>query len=138
MSLTLADEVRSLMIAALAGSLDAGSGAGKIRIYDGTRPAGPGTAVTTQNLLAEITCADPAFGSPDDGVVTIAGAPLSTTGLDDGTAAWFRALDSDNAAKFDGDVTETGGGGDLELATTTVSTGATVRVTGGTLNQPGS
>lgn len=138
MSLTLANAVRTLMVDALAGSVDAGSGAGKLRIYDGSRPAGPGTAITTQNLLAEITCSDPAFGSGANGVATINGTPLSTTGVDDGDATWFRALDSDNVAKFDGSVTATGGGGDLTLATTTVSTGATVRVTGGTLTQPGS
>jgi hypothetical protein len=41
-------------------------GAGKLRIYDGTQPADPDTAVSTQVLLAEITLANPAFNSATD------------------------------------------------------------------------
>ena len=42
-----------------------------IKIYDGTQPATPETAVTTQNLLATITLpASPAFGAAANGVIT--------------------------------------------------------------------
>lgn len=139
MSLTLSNAVRSAMADAAVDLLDAGSGAGKIRIYDGSRPAGPGTAVSTQTLLAEITLSDPAFGSASNGVCTIAGTPLSDSSADaTGTAAWFRALDSNNVACFDGSVTATGGGGDITLASTSVVSGTTVRITGGTVTQPAS
>jgi hypothetical protein len=134
MSLTLATAARNAMITALAGLVDGGSGAGKIEIRSGTRPATPNDAATG-TLLATVTLQDPAFGAASNGAVTLADpAPVSAVAA--GTATWFRAMDSSNAAVFDGRVTATGGGGDLTLATTSISSGLTVDITGGTLTQP--
>jgi hypothetical protein len=52
MAIKISTAARNAMADALVDLLDAGAGAGKIRIYDGTQPAGPGTAITTQVLLA--------------------------------------------------------------------------------------
>lgn len=137
MSLTLSNAVRSAMADAGVDLLDAGSGAGKIRIYTASRPAGPDTAIGAQTLLAEFTLADPSFGAAANGVKTLDATPvLATTGLAAGTAAWFRALDSNNVARIDGKVTATGGGGDLEINTTTVSVGLDLEITSGTVTQP--
>lgn len=134
MTLTLATASRNAMISALALLLDAGSGAGKIEIRSGTRPATPGDTATG-TLLATVVLGDPAFGSASSGVVTLAD-PAAVTGVASGTATWFRAMDSTNAAVMDGKITATGGGGDLTLATTSISSGLTVDITGGTLTQP--
>lgn len=134
MTLTLSNAVRSSMITALSTALDAGSGPGTIQIRSGTRPAGPATAATG-TLLATVTLADPAFGSATNGVVNLTD-PASVTAVADGTATWCRFLDSSGTAVMDGRVTATGGGGDLTLATTTISTGLTIDITGGTLTQP--
>jgi len=116
--------------------LDGGSGAGKIRIYSGTQPAGPDTAIGAQVLLAELTCSDPAFGTASTGVKTLDNTPvLSTTGLAAGTAAWFRAVDSANTAVIDGSAGTSGT--DLILNTTTISVGVTVEITAGTITMPG-
>jgi hypothetical protein len=126
---------RSAAADAVVDLVDAGSGAGKIRIYTGTQPAGPDTAVGAQTLLAEVTLSDPAFGSASTGVATLAGTPLSATGVAAGTAAWFRMLDSNNVAILDGAVGTSGA--ELNLNTTTISVGLTVTVTACTVTMPG-
>jgi hypothetical protein len=134
MTLSIATAYRTAMVDALVDGLDAGTGAGTLQIRSGTRPANPNTTATG-TLLATVTCADPAFGGGASGVATLSD-PSGVTAVADGTASWFRALDSDANPVFDGDVTATGGGGDLTLATTTITTGLTVDVTGGTVTMP--
>lgn len=118
--------------------VNGGSGAGKLRIYTGTQPAGPGTAISTETLLAEVTLADPAYGAASSGVATMASLPRTATAVASGTAAWFRVLDSSNVAIFDDSVTATGGGGGLELGTVTISSGLTIDITSSTLTMPAS
>jgi hypothetical protein len=90
-------------------------------------------------LLATITCADPAFGSASTGVATLDCDPvLSAVAVADGTAGWCRVLDSNAVAIFDGAVTATGGGGQLTLATVSITTGLTVQITSGTFTVPAS
>jgi hypothetical protein len=117
---------------------DAGSGAGKIRIYSGTQPASAEDA-PSGTLLVEITLNDPAFGAAASGVATIDADPaLTGTVSTSGTAGWWRGLDSDNATVCDGSITATGGGGDLTLSTVTLVATGTVTITGGTLTAPAS
>lgn len=136
MALSLATSARTAMCDALVDLVDAGSGAGTIEIRTGSKPATPNTAATG-TLLATVTLADPAFGAAASGVATLTD-PAAVDAVADGTAGWFRALDSTGAAVFDGTVTATGGGGDLTLATTTVTTGLSIDVTGGTVTMPAS
>jgi hypothetical protein len=134
MALSLATTARNAMADALVDLLDAGAGAGKIEIRSGTRPANPNTAATG-TLLATVTLIDPAFGAAASGVATLTD-PAAVTAAATGTATWFRAMDSNNAAVMDGDVTATGGGGDLTLATTSITSGLSVDITGGTVTMP--
>lgn len=134
MSLTLSTTARNAMCDALVDLLDAGTGAGTIQIRSGTRPANPNTAATG-TLLATVTLIDPAFGGSATGVATLAD-PAAVTAAASGTATWFRALDSNSNAVMDGRVTATGGGGDLELATTSLTSGLSVDITGGTVTMP--
>ena len=136
MTLSLATTVRNSMCDALVDSLDLGSGAGKILIYSGTRPANPNASITG-TLLATVTCADPAFGAASSGAATLTD-PASVTAVATGTATHFRAVDSDDTPKFDGSVTATGGGGDLTLGTTSITSGLAVDITGGTVTVPAS
>jgi hypothetical protein len=134
MALTLTPAARSAMIDALVDLLDAGAGAGTIQIRSGSRPASAADAATG-TLLATVTLQDPAFGAASSGVATV-NNPAAVTAVADGTAAWFRALDSNSATVCDGSVTATGGGGDLTLLTTSLVTGFSVDITGGTFTQP--
>lgn len=112
--------------------LDGGAGPGKIRIYNGTQPAGPDTAVTTQTLLAELVLSDPAFAAAVNRVKTLDVTPIPAgTGLAAGTASWFRAVDSNNLAVLDGSAGTTGT--DLILATAEIVIGVSVEIISGTL-----
>jgi len=134
---------RSAACDAVVDLVDGGSGAGVIRVYSGTQPAGPSTS-PSGTLLAEFTLSDPAFGAASSGVATLDVTPaLTDTGITDGTAGWFRLLDSTEAAGtglgvLDGSVTATGGGGQLELNTVAISTGVNVEITSGTVTMPAS
>jgi hypothetical protein len=116
--------------------LDAGAGAGTIDVRVGAQPASANDA-PTGTLLATFTLADPAFGGAALGVATLDATPvLATTGLAAGDAGWFRAKDSNGATVMDGSVTATGGGGQLELNTVTISVGLDLEITAGTVTMP--
>jgi hypothetical protein len=134
MAIGLPNAVRSAACDAIVDRFDLGSGAGKIEIRSGTRPA-TANDTATGTLLATVVCADPAFGAASSGTATLTD-PAAVTGVAAGTATWFRAMDSDNTTVMDGSVTATGGGGDLTLGTTTISVGLTVDVTGGSIVMP--
>jgi len=134
---TLSNARRNAAAAGHTDALDSGTGPGLIRVYTGSQPAGPDTAITTQTLLAEFTLADPAFTAGATGVRTLDATPaLATTGLAAGTAAWYRALSSDGVAHFDGTVSDEAGAGELKMNTTTVSVGLDLQITSGSLTQP--
>lgn len=115
--------------------LDAGAGAGVLEIRTGSQPATANDAATG-TLLATVTLGDPAFGDAASGTATGAD-PAAVTGVAAGDAGWFRAKDSSGATVFDGDVTVTGSGGVLQLATVTISVGLTVDITALSITQPG-
>lgn len=138
MTLILSTDVRNAGCDAMVDRLDAGSGPATIQIRAGSQPANP-AATATGTLLATVTCNDPAFGSASVGVAALSISPeLSAVAVADGTAGWCRFLDSDGNAKWDGAVTATGGGGQITLATTTVTTGLVVEVTGTSFTVPAS
>jgi hypothetical protein len=103
--------------------------AGKLAIYDGTRPATGGTAT---NKLAEFTMGSP-FAAAASGGVLSPTLPANVTALLTGTATWYRITTSAAAFVMDGSVSATGGGGDLQLNSTAISSGATVSITAHTI-----
>jgi hypothetical protein len=141
MAIRISTAARNAMVGQISTLVDAGSGAGRLRIYTGTQPAGPGTTATG-TLLLDVALNDPAFGAASTGTITANQSPaLSGTASGTGTAGWFRVLDSTEAAGtglgvLDGSVTATGGGGDCQLSTTSLSTGLTVSITSLTVTQP--
>ena len=63
---------------------------GTIKIYNGTIPTTPQTAVGAQTLLAQLSLAATAFGAASTGVAT-AGTITGDTSADaTGTASWAR------------------------------------------------
>ena len=120
--------------------VDGGAGAGTLRIYSGTAPANADTALSGNTLLAQLTMSDPAFGSAadatPDALATASSITDDTSADASGTASFFRVLDSNSNVIFQGDVTATGGGGDLELGTTSINAGETVSVTSLTFRVP--
>lgn len=138
MATRLSTAARNAATNAVAALPDADVGAGSIQIRTGAQPA-TANDPATGTLLATLTLADPSFGAAALGVATLDATPvLTTTGVAAGTAGWFRMLDNSGDTVLDGAVTVTGGGGEMELNTTTISIGVTVEVTAGTLTTPAS
>ncbi len=113
---------------------EAGSSA-KIKVYSGTQPSGGGAPSGT--LLGTLTCASAFAPSSSGGVLTL----NSITGDSDadatGAASWFRITKSDDTWIMDGDITISGGGGDLHLDSISVVIGGTISLGGpNTLTAP--
>ena len=124
MAVRIADTVRNSRIDSIRAAIDAGAGAGLLRIYSGTKPTKGATPAGT--LLAELTCADPC-GSSSSGVLTFT-VPFSDTSANaSGTAAFFYLTDSTGAFVCDGDCATSGS--DLNLTTVSIVSGQPVQVT---------
>lgn len=118
---TFADAVKT--------AIDAGSGPGTIKLYNGTQPATPNTAITTQTLLATLTFSDPC-GTASSGVLTF--SAITDDGNVDatGTPTWARIADSAGNAVVD----MACGSGQLEFTPAAVSAGAAVSISSLTLS----
>ena len=111
--------------AALNAALDVLNG-GSLRVYDGTQPADPDTAITSQVLLATLPLNATAFAAASAGSKT-ANSITSATAVATGTATWYRFVTSGGTAVFDGSVgTATS---NLIFGSVAFSAGATVSVT---------
>jgi len=101
----------------------AGNGA-KLRIYDGSRPATGGTAT---NLLAEFTLGSPFASSASSGSLSPT-LPSNVNASASGTATWFRIVKADGTTHvLDGSVGTSGA--DLNLNSTSISSGVAVSIT---------
>lgn len=101
---------------------------GYLRIYDGTQPANANTAITTQVLLAELRFNATAAPAASGGVLTMNSITQDSSANNTGTATWFRALKSDGSTVvFDGSVGTASC--DLNLGSTSITSGASVAVT---------
>ena len=106
--------------------------AGTLKIYSGSQPATPATA-PSGTLLATVTLG--AWSAASGGTANGAD-PASVSAVATGTAGWFRAAKSDGTAVFDGDVTATGGGGVMQLSSTSIVSGGAVDVTAVSVTVP--
>lgn len=98
-----------------------------LKIYDGSQPANPDTAITSQVLLATLTCNASQFApSASSGVLT-ASDITSANAAASGTAAWFRLTTSGGTAKVDGTVGTSGT--DAIINNTTITSGQGVSCT---------
>ena len=96
---------------------------GKLRLYDGTRPATGGAAT---NLLAEFVTGTP-FAGAASGAVLSPTLPTNTVGLAAGTATWFRLVKADGTTHvLDGSAGTSGT--DLVLNTASISVGVALNI----------
>lgn len=130
MTLGLVTATRNSRLNLIRDAVDAGSGAGKLRIYDGTRPATGGTATT---LLAELTFSDPSAPNASSGVLTFSAITSDASADATGTATWCRVVDSTGAFVFDGSVGTSGA--DYNLNTVSITAGVQVSCTSATLTE---
>lgn len=98
---------------------------GYLRIYDGSQPATADTAISGQNLLAELRFAADAFGAAVAGVITANAITDDSSADATGTATWARILASNGTTVwFDGSVGTSNA--NVILNTTSIVAGAIV------------
>lgn len=126
-TITLSNAAANNVLTAINDLFNGGAGAATIKIYNGTKPAGPDTAVSSQTLLATLTASDPA-GSVATRALTFGSVTQDSAADATGTASWARIADSDGVAVADIDVSSTGGSGFLQLNTTSIVIGGPVLI----------
>jgi hypothetical protein len=107
---------------------------GSIQIRTGASPGVDSAATGT--LLGTLPLSATAFGTWAAGSATANAITQDASADATGTAGYFRALDSGSGAVIDGTVTATGGGGDLELNSVSITSGGTIDITSWVINHP--
>ena len=121
----LADEITALV--------DAGAGAGTIKVYTGTLDVA--LDPTGDTLLATFTLVDPSAAAAIAGVATWDADPdISATIAASGTPGWFICADSDSNPVFGGDVNTSGA--TMNASSTAWVSGGTANLTAGTFTVP--
>lgn len=119
--------------------LDAAATAGTLVLYDGAEPATANDALAGNNTLVTFTLDDPAFGDATptaNGGRATANPIASQTASASGTASFFRLSDGNGNVVMQGEVTEVGNGGDIELSSTNLVAGIDVTITSFTVTMP--
>lgn len=122
----IATTVRNTMCDACVDAIDAGSGAGTLKIHTAAFAA----------LLATLTFSDPAFGAAAAGVATASPITDDSSADNTGTAAVLRVADSTPTTVFEGSVGTSGQ--DLNMNTVSFTAGDRVSVTSATITMPSS
>ena len=101
-----------------------------IRLYDGTQPTNANTAISTQTLIVSLVVSG-SFGTDSNGSITL-GTVTNGTAVASSTATFFRIVKSDGTTVvMDGSVGTSGA--DMNLNSTTISSGQLVAITAGTI-----
>lgn len=132
----MAEKISSGMQDRQADSLVDDFDGGALEIRTGAQPA-DANAADAGTLLVSITLPTPAFGASSSGTASKSGTWSGTAG-NTGTAAHFRMKNAANTRRVDGSVTATGGGGEIELSSTSITSGQTVTINSFAVTQPGS
>lgn len=127
--------VKNSALDTIKAAIDAGAGAGTIKIYTGTQPTTAADAITTQTLLGTLTFSDPC-GTSASGTLTMSAITQDSAADATGTATWARIADSTGATVCDVDVTATGGGGTLQFNTTSFVIGGPILISAFTITVP--
>jgi hypothetical protein len=102
-----------------------------LKIFSGSRPA-TGGAETTK--LAQLTFSGNIAAAAASGILTLNIPPSDTSADATGTASWARITKADGTTVVtDMSVSATGGGGDLQLDSTSITLGGTVAITAGSI-----
>lgn len=115
-----ATTLKNSMLTPIRDAIDAGSGAGTIKVYTAPMATLPSDAISTQTLLGTLTFSDPSGATPTGGTFTASAVTQDSSADATGTAAWARIQDSTGTVVMDVDITVTGGGGAMQMNTTAI------------------
>jgi hypothetical protein len=137
MAITISTQARNAAGTAIISLIDVGTTNlnGFIEIRTGTKPITP-QASATGTLLATLNLSNPAFGIFSGGSATANPISPDVDIDNNGVAGWFRFYDRDANAVFDGVITATGGGGDIEFDNVNFLKGGTVQIVTLTATMP--
>jgi hypothetical protein len=126
MTISLSTKIRNATCNNIVDSIDQGTTVlnGYIEIRDGDRPATPQNSATGK-MLATLFFSSPAFGEAVNGTAVANSITADTSINATGIATWFRIYNRNNEVQMDGDITLTGGGGDIEFDDVTFIEGGT-------------
>jgi len=110
---------------------------GILRIYSGTRPTDADTSLSGNTVLAELVLNATAFAAASGGVLTANAITQDASANASGTASFARLFQSDGTTVFgDLSVSASGGGGEIQFATTTFTAGVAVSISSFTITFP--
>jgi|DEB0MinimDraft_3_1074331.scaffolds.fasta_scaffold00032_43 hypothetical protein len=134
MAIQFSTAVRNAMLDAIETSIGTSA---VLKIRTGAAPANCGSA-DTGTVLATINLAADWAAAASGGTKAWSSLPVSDTSADNtGTAAHFRLYASDGTTcGSQGTVTATGGGGDIEVDSTSFTAGQTFQITAWTWTAP--
>lgn len=130
--------LRNARLTAISTAIDAGSAAGHLKIYSGSRPAGPGS-VPAGTLLADITLNDPSCDAASGGSMALDVSPAiaDSSANATGTATFGRFEDSDGNGVYDVSVGVTGDSTkELLFPSTSFVSGTNIGITSFTFTEP--
>lgn len=125
MALTLAVAGQNAAVNGLVDAVDSGTSAGKLLIGTSSMTVNPNVGI-----LATLTFSDPAFNAASSGQATSITINADTSAVQGAAAKCFVCADSGGTYTllWEGTVTVTGGGGDIELNNINIGTNDTVDV----------
>ncbi|MEN2980258.1 hypothetical protein P7L78_26405 [Tistrella bauzanensis] len=126
--ITYGTPLRAAILDAAAALFDGGA----LTLFGGTRVASPAAAAPS-NPIVVVKLPLQAYRPAAEGEALIAGE-WTGTAVRTAAASWFRLADRSGLLRLDGSVSGPGGGGDLILTTTAITTGEVVRVIACTLS----
>lgn len=133
MALRLSSSARSAAADAIVDLIDAGAGAGTVKIYTGSQPTNV-SDTPAGTLLGTLTFSDPAFGAAATGVATASAITSDTNADNSGTAGCGLIEDSNGNNIMD--CTCGQGSGDIDFDNAVIVAGGTIAITNMTLTVP--
>lgn len=126
MAISYITTLKNTRLNAVTTAIDAGTGAGKLKLYAGTVPTDANASLGAATLLGTLTFTDPSFPAASAGAMTASAITQDSAADASGTATFFRITDSSDVVVAQG--TAGTSGTDLVLNTATIVVGGPIVV----------
>ena len=127
--------VSAACVSQINNAINGGAGDGTIAFYTAPMPSATTEGISTQTLLGTCQCDDPA-GVESGGTLTFSAIDSDPSADNTGVATWARIRDSGGTVVMDLDVTNTGGGGYIQMASTSITATGPIAFSSFTITLP--